>query len=124
MKTSIKNKQRILKAVNHWQNVCNWNFVKAAKVAITHFKNEDNWLVRNLVEEAGFNYSNGICHYSGQYEISQSGQSLKVQHEDKFVYVPISRTVTDGKIYWIPFSAIENGAEWTERNLGTIYVGG
>lgn len=124
MKTSIKNKQRILKAAKHWQNVHSYNFVKAAKIAITHFKNEDNWLVRNLVEESGFYYYNGLCYYPGEYEISESGQSLKIQYEDKFVYVPISKAVTDGKNYWIPFLAIENGAEWTERNLGTIYVGG
>lgn len=124
MKTSIENKKRILKATNHWQNVCGWNFLKAAKVAITHFKTEENWLVRCLVEESGLEYSNGLCHEEDDYEVSKSGKSLKIQHEDKFVFVPISKTVTDGKIYWIPFIAIEKAVEWTERELGTIYVGG
>lgn len=123
MKTTAKNKQRILKDTIKFQKLMNWSFIASAKIAINHFHNNKNWLVGHLCQET--NIPNDGCYYSPEtYEISKSGKSLKIQHEDRFIFVPISKTVNDDNIYFIPTCVIENSVNWTERELGIIYVGG
>ena len=123
MNTSRKNKERILKDTVKFQRLMKWSFIHAAKVAINHFYNEPCWLVGHMCQEANIP-NDGAYHFPETYEISESGKSLKIIHEDKFIYVPISKTVNDGTVYFIPTSVKENAAAWTERELGTFYVGG
>ena len=81
---------------------------------------------RNLVIAAHKNtgiYIDGF--YTDFYELSKSGRSYKMQHEDKFIYVACSACVTDGNGWlFVPFTAVESAVRFNERNGINEYVGG
>jgi hypothetical protein len=122
MKTALENKKRILKDTIKFKTLMGWSFIKSAKTAIIHYYNDPCWLTSHMLQESNI-ANDGSYYFPDTYEISESGKSLKIIHDGKFIYVPISKTVNDGTIYFIPKSVIKNASDWTEMNLGSIYVG-
>lgn len=79
-------------------------------------------LVISKEKETGV-YVDGF--YTQFFEISKSGRSYKMQHDDKYIYVACSSCITDGNGYlFVPFKAINNAVRFAEANGINEYVGG